>query len=323
MPERELGAAESKAPRWNAVSAHPPCGIIVLDKPSELGSNAVLSRIKGLLKERKMGFLGTLDPLASGVLPVFVGKATRLIALFEGLSKTYRVTLKLGERTDTFDALGKTVETRPWEGITEAQVREAILSRAGRQNQAVPAFSAVKIAGVPAYRLARQGEAVPERIREVDLWDVAVEEVRLPEATFRLTCSSGTYMRSLVEDLGLALGPGAHLTALRRLACGSLFTLADSVSLEGIGESLSKGRQEFLRNPAAFLPEYQPWIIAAEAEPLLRNGQTVPGEPDGSPLGEPERPVKALRSDGTLIAVGRSVVLPSGRVGFRPSRVLI
>ncbi len=313
-------------------------GIIILDKPSGLGSNAVLGRLKRLLGERKMGFLGTLDPLASGVLPVFTGKATRLIALFEGLPKSYRVTMKLGERTDTFDAAGRVIERRPLGDLSEAQVRAAILERAGRQRQAVPSFSAVKVQGVPAYKLARQGEAVPERVREVELWDLAVEDIHLPEASFRVTCTAGTYIRSLVEDLGLALGPGAHVTALRRTACGSLFTLADSDTLDGIVESLNKGQRDFVRNPAAFLPQLEPLVIAAETEIQLRDGRTLPLEPPGvpalgqaPPLGPGEakwtvgQQVKALRPEGTLIAVGEVVSLPlePGRLGFRPTRVLI
>jgi len=322
--------------------------LVILDKPSGLGSNAVLGRLKRLLGEPKMGFLGTLDPLASGVLPVFTGKATRLIALFEGLPKTYRVTVKLGERTDTFDAAGQVLERRSLDGLTEERVRAAIAGRAGRQRQAVPAFSAVKVGGVPAYRLARQGAPVPERVREVELWDLAVEEVRLPEATFRVSCSAGTYVRSLAEDLGRELGPGAHVTALRRLACGRLFTLADSVTLEGIVEDLKTGQQAFLRNPAAFLPEYQPLIVAAETEARLRDGRTVPLEEpplEAPPLEEPPlvrntdpapfpaheacaawtlgQKVKALSREGRLVAVGEVVAAAPGTLGFRPTRVLL
>ncbi len=313
-------------------------GIVILDKPSGLGSNAVLGRLKRLLGESKMGFLGTLDPLASGVLPVFTGKATRLIPLFEGLPKTYRVTLKLGERTDTFDAQGRVVERRALGDLTEARVREAIVGRAGRQRQAAPAYSAIKVQGVPAYKLARRGEAVPERVREVELWDVAVEDVRLPGATFRLTCSAGTYVRSLVEALGLALGPGAHVTALRRLACGPLFTLADSVTLEGIDESLKAGQQGLVKNPAAFLPEFAPWIVAAGTELQLRDGRTIPLEPpqqaqaaqeDGAARDAcaagwtPGQRVKALGPDGGLLAIGEVVFGTPGRLAFRPTRVLI
>lgn len=326
-------ASSERAPSLAAPAMS--AGIVILDKPSGLGSNAALGRLKRLLGEPKMGFLGTLDPLASGVLPVFLGKATRLIPLFEGLPKTYRVTLKLGERTDTFDALGKVVERRALGDLTEQRVREAILGRAGRQRQAAPAYSAIKVQGVPAYKLARRGEAVPERIREVELWDLAVEDVRLPEATFRVTCSAGTYVRSLVDELGLALGPGAHVTALRRLACGRLFTLADSVTLESLEQSLREGQKGLVRNPAAYLPEFAPLIVTAETELQLRDGKTIPLEPpakvqvdgaarDGCAEGwAPGRKVKALGRMGNLIAIGEVVLVTPAQLGFRPTRVLI
>jgi len=310
-------------------------GIVILDKPPGQGSNAALGRLKRLLGQPKMGFLGTLDPLASGVLPIFIGKATRLIPLFEGLPKTYRVTLKLGERTDTFDALGRVVERRALGDLTVERVRETILRREGQWRQMAPAYSAIKVQGVPAYKLARRGEAVPERVREIELWDLAVEEVRLPEATFHVTCSAGTYIRSLVEELGLALGAGAHVTALRRLACGALFTLADSVTLVSIEKNLNEGHEELVRNPAAFLPEFAPLIIAAETEGQLRDGRTIPLETlaqtqshdaarDACAAGwTPGQRVKALGRHGNLIAVGEVVFTATGRPAFRPTRVLI
>jgi tRNA pseudouridine55 synthase len=355
-PQRAAGHDSGRA----AGPGSGPLGILVLDKPPGLPSNRVLGQVKRLLGVTKMGFLGTLDPLASGVLPVFVGRATRLIPLFEGLWKTYRVTMKLGERTATFDAEGEVTERRPLDGLTPERVRAAILAKAGRQRQKVPAYSAVKVGGVPAYKLARQGVPVPERVRDVELWDLAVEAIELPLATFRVTCTAGTYIRSLVEDLGLALGPGAHVTALRRLACGGLFTLADSVTLEGIGEAWKAGRMEGLRNPAEFLPEHAPLRVTPETELLLRDGRTVllelpaPGQlpnavagaagaprtggagdgaADGSLDGAPGagdwvagQSVKALRSDGSLVAVGVVTAelpgAPQGRLGFRPTRVL-
>jgi tRNA pseudouridine55 synthase len=331
-----MSAVTEGTPAANVISAQTgrganAFGIIVLDKPTGLPSNRVLSQVKRLVGESKMGFLGTLDPLASGVLAVFVGKATRLIALFEGLSKTYRVTMKLGERTDTFDAEGQVLERRPLDGLTATQIEAAILAKSGRQQQVVPAFSAVKVSGVPAYKLARQGAAVPEKVREVELWDVAVESVALPLVVFRITCTAGTYVRSLVEALGRELGPGAHVAELRRLACGSLFTLGDSVTLEGIGDCRKTGSTGYLRNPAEYLPEHATLGVTPEQELQIRDGRTlplestaldVPGNSSG-PDGVGPQGVKALRPDGTLIAVGQVVRTTEGALGFRPTRVLI
>jgi tRNA pseudouridine55 synthase len=308
-------------------------GIIVLDKPTGLPSNRVLGQVKRLVGESKMGFLGTLDPLASGVLPVFVGKATRLIALFEGLSKTYRVTMKLGERTNTFDAEGEVIERRPLGGLTPERIQTAILAKAGKQRQTVPKFSAVKVGGVPAYKLARKGEEVPERIRDVELWDLQVEACLMPEVTFRVSCTAGTYIRSLVEDLGQELGVGAHVVALRRLASGTLFRLEESVSLEGIGECLKAGRMDCLKNPAEFLRDHATLTISPEMELQLRDGRTValealareasddvPRQVQGWTEG---LAAKALRPDGGLAAVGQIVKRSDGALGFQPSRVLI
>lgn len=338
-----LGPSEASVARAQPLA---PMGILVLDKPTGLPSNRVLGQVKRLVGETRMGFLGTLDPLASGVLPVFVGKATRLIPLFERLPKTYRVTLKLGERTATFDADSEVIERRPWDGLTPERVRAAILEKVGTHRQAVPPYSAVKVGGVPAYMLARQGKAVPERTRDVTLWDIEIEAVELPSATFRVTCTAGTYVRSLVEELGLSLGPGAHVTALRRLACGSLFTVADSVTLAGFDEARKAGRLDGLRNPAEFLPEHAPLVVTPETEIQLRDGRTVPLDPPapgqfpraatseapGSAVGTTAawhagQGVKALRPDGSLIAVGVALdaqpEAPQRRLSFRPMRVLI
>lgn len=275
----------------------PLSGVIVLDKPSGVSSNHALTRVKHLLGRAhpeldlrrrrqgvKFGFLGTLDPLATGVLPLFVGKATKLISAFEGLDKTYRVTLRLGQRTDTFDAEGRVLEERPLDGLAPDAVRAAIVACAGEQVQRVPAFSAVKIGGVPAYRLARTGQAVPVRERTVRLWDLEVESVTLPEAVFRVSCGAGTYMRALAEQLGQTLGVGAHVLALRRLACGSLFALENSYTLERLeqeveqegSEGRSEYRSQYLCNPADFLPDHRSLTIAPELEPLLRDGRAIP-----------------------------------------------
>jgi tRNA pseudouridine55 synthase len=297
-------------------------GIIVLDKPSGLGSNRAMSALKRLLGVSKMGFLGTLDPLASGVLPVFVDKATRLIPAFEGLDKTYRVAMKFGERTDTFDAEGRIVETRELGGLGETQVRAAILSFQGTMEQEVPSYSAAKFGGTPAYRLARQGRPVPRRTRTVQLKDMAVEDVCLPRAEFRVTCSAGAYMRRLVEDIGLKTGAGGHVTGLRRISCGSLFTLENSITLEGIEKALQKGERGFLCNPSEFMPEYLPVTIEEGSERKLKNGQPIPLDSE-APEVAPATKVKAVRPEGTLIAIGEAVLSQRNSLIFRPRKVLI
>lgn len=297
-------------------------GIIVLDKPSGLSSNRVLAKLKHLLGISKMGFLGTLDPLAGGVLPVFVGKATRLISAFEGLEKSYRVSIKFGERTDTLDAEGRIIETRDWSGLNEAEVREAILGFQGELEQETPSFSAAKFGGTPGYRLARQGKPVPRRTRKVHLREMSVERVSLPEAVFCVTCSAGAYMRQLAEDIGLKTGAGAHVTALRRVSCGSLFTLANSITLEGVEENVEKSDASFLRDPSAFMPEYVPLTIEKGSEQKLRNGQPIPLKTQAEGVA-PAAKVKALCSEGTLIAIGEVVLSGPEDLLFQPKKVLI
>lgn len=312
---------------------HPPSwnGIIVLDKPAGLPSGRVLERLKRLLGIRgrrgpKLGFLGTLDPLATGVLPVFAGKATKLIPAFEGLEKTYRVTLRLGQRTDTFDAEGTVVAETDPAHLGEAQVREAVMAFLGGYPQAVPRFSAVKVGGVPAYRLARAGRDVPERVRTVQIPELTVESVRLPDVTFRVRCSAGTYVRSLADDIGNRLEVGAHVTALRRLACGELFSSENSITLDRIEEALAQGDWGFVQNPSAFLPHHLPLTVEDASERQLRDGKIIP-LPE-RPSGEtarlcPAAQMKALRPCGTLVAIGEVVSYREDALGFRPSKVLV
>lgn len=304
-----------------------PHGLVVVDKPTGLSSNGVLERLRKALGRRrregpKLGHLGTLDPLATGVLPVFVGKATRLIAAFEGLDKTYRATLRLGQRTDTFDAEGRVTAEADPAGVTEAALQEALAAFRGGYEQRVPRFSAVKVGGVPAYRLARRGREVPERVRRVHIPELELEAFARPELTLRLTCSAGTYVRSLADDLGEHLGVWAHVTALRRLACGRLFTLENSITLDRIEEALAGGEVGFVQNPAGFLSDYLPLQVEDAIERQLRDGCTIP-LPDVTARLQPSAKAMALRPGGTLIAIGRVVRRGGDAWGFQPSKVLV
>lgn len=302
-------------------------GLIILDKPTGAPSNRVLGRLKHLLGLRgrrggKAGFLGTLDPLATGVLPVFVGKATKLIPIFEGLEKTYRATLMLGRTTDTLDAEGKVTAEADITGIETMAVREAVMSFEGPMEQLVPDFSAVKIQGRPAYKLARKGEKVAPRIRTVRMTGLEVEDVTLPHVTFRVTCSAGAYVRALVRDIGASLGVGAHLTALRRLDCGGLFTLENSSTLEQVEHRASKGDMGFIFNPADYLPRFHRFSMDEAKESYLRDGRTVPlPEGTGHPLAGAR--AMALRPCGTLVAIGKVVKFRCGGWGFQPDTVVV
>lgn len=301
-------------------------GVIVFNKDSGIGSNVALGKIKRLLGVRKMGFLGTLDPLADGVLPVFVGKATKLIHAFEGLEKEYRVTIKLGETTDTLDADGRVTASRDTGSLNGGEVGAVILGFQGKFRQRVPDYSAAKFDGVPAYKLARRGRKVPDRFREAVLSGMEIERMELPEVVFRVTASAGTYMRSLAAEIGRKTNVGAHVTALRRIRCGTLFTLANSFTLAAIERAVENGDLGFLRNPADFLPDYLPVTIEKVLEPQLKNGKAIPLTGTDGPEALPAK-VMAVLPGGKLAAIGQAV--RGGDQGgenivmFHPSKVLI
>ena len=302
-------------------------GVINLDKPTGISSNGVLTRLKRLIGESKMGFVGTLDPMAQGVLPVFVGKATKLIPNFEGHDKEYRVTLRLGERTDTFDTDGNLIERRDASHLDEARVREAILAFQGEIIQVAPAYSAVKHNGVPAYRLARQGKPVPEKRRRVRLCNMVVERVDLPEVTFRVVCTPGTYMRSLGEEIGKRLEVGAAVSRLIRLRCGNVFRLENSVAMEAIQEAADKDDFAFVINPSDILVDHHPYTVGGAEERSLRIGRVLPLADGCAPpnlLEGPDPPrIKAIRPGGTLVAVGVVVRTREGGWGMQPTKVLV
>ena len=207
-------------------------GILVLDKPAGLSSNAALQRAKRLLGARKAGHGGTLDPLASGVLLILFGEATKFAALALESEKTYLATLRLGETTTTGDAEGEVLERRPV-AIESADIDAAIAAFRGAIRQTPPMYSALKRDGRPLYELARQGISVPREAREVRIHTLERIAFRSPELVLRVSCSKGTYVRVLAEDIGAALGTGAHLSGLRREAAGAL-RVEQSSSLEAL-----------------------------------------------------------------------------------------
>jgi len=206
-------------------------GILLIDKPQGMTSHDVVRRVRRLLRTRRVGHTGTLDPLATGVLPVAVGEATRIVEFLMEGDKTYRAVLKLGETTTTQDAEGELLEVRPVEGITPEAIAAAARSFEGVIRQRPPMFSALKKDGVPLYRLARQGVEVEREEREVHIGRLDILQVALPLVTLEVDCSKGTYVRTLCHDLGLALGTGGHLVALRRTRNGA-FNEAECVTLE-------------------------------------------------------------------------------------------
>ena len=194
-------------------------GILLIDKPTGMTSHDVVDRMRRLLHIRRIGHAGTLDPSATGLLILLIGKATKVSQFLMSLDKTYEGTMKLGEVTDSHDADGEITETSEVPKSLDANVlAEHCQEFCGDQYQTPPMFSAKKIKGVPLYKLARKGKTVEREARLVRVTSFTLQSVELPHATFVVACSKGTYVRTLVHDLGQKVGCGAHLTQLRRTA---------------------------------------------------------------------------------------------------------
>ncbi len=197
-------------------------GVLLVDKPTDHTSHDVVARLRGKLKMKRIGHAGTLDPSATGLLVMLVGKATKVSQYLMSTEKEYTGTIKLGEVTNTQDADGEVLETRPVPPLSRDQIEEAVLGFKGDQYQIPPMYSAVKIDGVPLYKKARQGEEVEREPRFIRVMQYDVTRWESPELDFLVRSSKGTYVRTLAHDLGTKLGCGAHLKQLRRTAAGDL-----------------------------------------------------------------------------------------------------
>jgi tRNA pseudouridine55 synthase len=195
-------------------------GVLLVDKPRGLTSHDVVYRLRRKLQMKKIGHAGTLDPMATGVLVMLIGKATRISQYLMSVDKVYEGEATLGVVTDSQDAEGEVMETRPVPELTEARVREVMKTFLGDQYQTPPMHSAIKIGGVPLYKLARKGEEVEREPRFIRVASFDLLSFTPPKLTFDLHCTKGTYVRTIAHDLGQKLGCGAHLSALRRTGSG-------------------------------------------------------------------------------------------------------
>ena len=210
-------------------------GVLLVDKPKGLTSHDVVYRLRRKLQMKKIGHAGTLDPMATGVLVMLIGKATRISQYLMSVDKIYEGEATLGVMTDSQDAEGEVMETRPVPALTEAQTRDVMKTFLGDQYQTPPMHSAIKKNGVPLYKLARQGEEVEREPRFIRISAFNLLSFELPKLTFDLYCTKGTYVRTVAYDLGQKLGCGAHLSALRRTGSGK-FTIDQCTTLEAIEE---------------------------------------------------------------------------------------
>jgi len=240
-------------------------GVLLIDKPTDHTSHDVVARLRGILRTRRVGHAGTLDPMATGLLVVLVGKATSLSQYLMSADKTYVGTIELGKTTNTQDAEGEVMETRPVPPLTEAEVRAALNGFVGDQYQTPPMFSAVKIGGVPLYKSARKGEEVEREPRFIRVMEFRLTSWASPELGIVLRCTKGTYVRTLAHDLGAKLGCGAHLKTLRRTQSGH-FDVAQAHTLEQLQKMSPADLEKALIPPHVALPA--PVAVTVAAAPV-------------------------------------------------------
>ena len=273
-----------------------PAGIIIIDKPDGWTSQDVAAKLRGVFRERRIGHGGTLDPMATGVLPIFVGRATRGVEFFESAEKEYIAGLRLGVVTNTQDTTGEVLEEHPVT-VTRQQVEEALTGFLGKQQQLPPMYSAVKIGGKKLYELARQGKTVERKPREIELLELELLEGEGSEYRFRVRCSKGTYVRTLCHDLGAALGCGGCMSSLRRTKAGC-YTMEQAVTMEQL---LAMEDPTSLLLPVESLFSDLPAVTVHENQlKAVYNGAAVRMKelPDGE--------YRVYAPDGTFLMVGKA-----------------
>ncbi len=238
-------------------------GIIALNKPSGISSARVVARVKKALGAKKVGHTGTLDPFATGLLLCAINQGTRISGFFLGGHKRYLARICLGVETDTYDLTGKTISCAPktvMEGLKNQDIEEIVKSFIGVQDQVPPAFSALKHEGQPLYKLARQGKIIQKPSRQIEIFDILINHIDLPNIDIDVFCASGTYIRSLGFDIGRKLGCGAHLSKLCRTQ-SSQFLLDNAIELDAL-ERLDKNAVEQRIVPLSDCLEFMPQMVA-------------------------------------------------------------
>ena len=279
-------------------------GVLPIDKPLGLTSHDVIDRVRRSLNIRKVGHTGTLDPLATGVLVLCLGRATRLSSYFANHNKTYFAHVRLGIRTSTLDAEGEVVARSDRVPTESVVVRCAVASFVGEIEQIPPMFSARKVGGTRLYRLAREGTEVARRPSPVRIFGIDIENFRPPDLHLTVSCSKGTYIRTLADDIGRELGCGAYLAGLRRTAAGPV-RVDECVTLPrletvGSGEEL----QPYLMDPNRLLRDLPRLNLNAAQAGCFVHGNAVANVEDGNAL-ESGRLVRALYPEGVLLGIGR------------------
>jgi tRNA pseudouridine55 synthase len=311
-------ASHAEKPEFN--------GVLVIDKPANITSHDVVARVRKILHERQVGHFGTLDPFATGVLPVSVGKGTRFAQFYLKSRKAYEGTIEFGFSTDTYDATGKPTSEALPVALEAAEIERHLRGFMGRLMQTPPPYSAKRVGGVRAYELARQQKPVTLTPVEVEIYALEMLSFEGRQLRFAVECSGGTYVRSLAHDLGQKMGCGAHLAGLRRTAVAE-FIENRAVTLERLQEAAHQGSvPSFLVRLESLLPDCPELVVRGREETSVRHGHAFelaqalrPGRGEGQGHAPVASLLKILGSERRLIAVARHV---SGAV-YHPNLVLV
>jgi tRNA pseudouridine55 synthase len=277
-------------------------GVLIIDKPGGMTSHDVVSRVRRILQQPSVGHLGTLDPLATGVLPLVTGNLTRLAQFYGGAEKTYEGSIRFGFATDTYDSDGEATGAAQIVNVSLELMRELAREFVGLIEQMPPPFSAKKIKGVPAYRLARKHQDVALKAVQVEIKEFEILAANGNQATFRARVASGTYMRSVAHEMGRQVGCGAHLHSLRRTRLGE-FDLSEAHTLQELEAASQTGaREEMFVHPRRLLPEFPCVMATEESAALIRHGRAV-----NLPELSQARQVKVFLGQRELIAIATRI----------------
>lgn len=281
-------------------------GIINVRKEKGFTSHDVVAKLRGITRQKKIGHTGTLDPDATGVLPVCFGKATKLCDMLTEKEKAYEAVLLLGKTTDTQDISGEVKKECSVEGITQDQVRETILSFVGEYDQIPPMYSALKVNGKKLYELAREGVEIERKPRKIQIHRIEIREINLPEVRFEVWCSKGTYIRTLCNDIGEKLGCGGCMSSLIRTKSG-IFTLEESKSLDEIETCVREGRIEEILVPIdAMFPDVPKVFVKEGEEKSVYNGNALTKRQlEENTIPQSQERIRVYQKDGLFLALYR------------------
>jgi tRNA pseudouridine55 synthase len=296
-------------------------GILNVYKESGYTSNDVVAKLRGILRQRRIGHAGTLDPAATGVLPVLLGSATRISEWVMDHEKEYRAILVLGVETDTQDLTGSVLRTYDGPFPCEDEIRQAVLSFAGGYEQLPPMYSAKQVNGKRLYELAREGKVVERKKVFVSIPTITVERIDLPEVTIDVRCSKGTYIRTLCHDIGKKLGPGASMKELTRTSAGG-FSIDDAVTLSQIEAIASEGRisEKIVPVEELFLDCLRVRTLTAQAQKKLLNGNALTTSELSLPPAGAGDLIRMCTSEGSFLAIYR---FEPGKKRYVPYRMFV